>query len=141
MVQSNGDASDQSAATLIYCPYEKLPDGRWKCPLCKDIARAYPKPPLRACPRLQTDEGKQLVSERVKTPCVHRGAIARRLVNCHSCPGDTDIKVFGCAIYRECTIGKQLAGIKCCASCGDYEANDQGTSRSGSVDNTLLRDR
>jgi hypothetical protein len=31
------------------------------------------------------------------------------------------IKVFACSIHGECTIGKQLDGVKCCATCGDYE--------------------
>jgi hypothetical protein len=31
------------------------------------------------------------------------------------------VKVFACQIHGECAIGKQLAGIKCCAACEDYE--------------------
>jgi hypothetical protein len=53
-------------------------------------------------------------------PCVRRGPEVRRIA-CKTCQGITAIKVFACEIHAECTIGKQLEVVKCCAVCGDYE--------------------
>ena len=53
--------------------------------------------------------------------CEHRGEFLR-LHDCKSCAGNVRIKVFGCAIHRECTIEKQVyldtpGRFMCCANC------------------------
>lgn len=56
-------------------------------------------------------------------PCVHLGAELRRVV-CESCGGKkTQLKVFRCELFQECTLGRKLDGIACCQTCGDYEAS------------------
>ena len=45
-----------------------------------------------------------------------------RLVECDSCAGKTKLKVFACALLGECTIGKQVEGVACCATCPHYSA-------------------
>jgi hypothetical protein len=36
----------------MYCLYEKLADGRWRCPACADeTSRAIEEPPIRVCGR------------------------------------------------------------------------------------------
>lgn len=58
-------------------------------------------------------------SPKITTPCVHRFA-ELRCVECPTCNGKVSVKVFGCEVHGECTIGKKLDGIKCCAACADY---------------------
>jgi hypothetical protein len=53
--------------------------------------------------------------------CVHRGAQAREQA-CPSCRGHVRLKVFACAVHGECTVGKALAGLACCATCPDFAA-------------------
>jgi hypothetical protein len=54
--------------------------------------------------------------------CQHRGAELRLQV-CETCSGPTRIKVFFCKVHTECTIGKKLPGLACCAAgcCKDWE--------------------
>ena len=64
---------------------------------------------------------KDAPSPKPRGPCAHLGAEVRQLV-CETCTGKTRIKVFACAIHGECTVGKQLEGLACCAGCKDYTA-------------------
>ena len=52
-------------------------------------------------------------------PCIHLGEDLR-LQQCESCGGNIQLKVFACDIYKECTLGKKLEGLQCCAMCKDY---------------------
>lgn len=54
------------------------------------------------------------------TACVHRGEELRR-IGCESCSGNVQIKILSCEIHGECTIGKPIDGVKCCAGCPDAE--------------------
>lgn len=60
-------------------------------------------------------------------PCAHQGEELRRQ-ECQTCSGRQQIKVFACPKHGECTIGKQLPGIACCATCGDYEPKAHAAS-------------
>lgn len=54
--------------------------------------------------------------------CSHRGAEIRQQ-ECETCSGHQRIKVFACPLRGECTIGKKLPVIVCCAviaDCGDF---------------------
>jgi hypothetical protein len=55
------------------------------------------------------------------SPCLHRGESTRQQ-ECDSCAGKTRIKIFACAIHGECTIGKKLESLACCAGCKDYQS-------------------
>jgi hypothetical protein len=53
-------------------------------------------------------------------PCDHLGAEVRR-EDCTGCKGKrTQIKIFDCAVHGECSIGKKLDGVACCAGCKDF---------------------
>ncbi len=66
-----------------------------------------------------------------KTPaaCVHRSEIETGVELCESCQGHTEIKIFKCAIYGTCTLGRQLPDHHCChpaggKTCSDYVPNE-----------------
>ena len=46
---------------------------------------------------------------------------AVRCQQCESCQGTVRIKIRACELYGECTIGKKLDSIACCAMCDSYE--------------------
>lgn len=52
--------------------------------------------------------------------CRHRGAMTRD-VQCPSCRAHVLIKVYACQRHKECTLGRALDGILCCATCWDYQ--------------------
>jgi hypothetical protein len=56
-------------------------------------------------------------------PCEHRGDLLG-YQECETCRGTTKIKLFACALHGQCTLGRKLEGIACCApgQCGDYLA-------------------
>ena len=58
--------------------------------------------------------------------CVHRGEPLRREI-CPHCNGRRWLKVFTCTIHAECTMGKKLPGLKCCATCDDFEATAESS--------------
>jgi hypothetical protein len=67
----------------------------------------------------QRGKRNSVVRDPVKEPCVHKGE-ERRLVECPTCcGGKTKVKVFGCAVHGECSLGA-VAGVRGCQSCGDY---------------------
>jgi hypothetical protein len=58
--------------------------------------------------------------DKVKAPCKFRGEPIR-LVICQSCASKPRIKTFACELFQECTIGKEVAPLACCATCKKYE--------------------
>jgi len=58
-----------------------------------------------------------------RQPCKHRTKVLRT-VQCPTCRGQVDVKVFACHLHEECSVGKQVGDRACCATCRDYEAND-----------------
>jgi hypothetical protein len=59
--------------------------------------------------------------------CRHRGEEVRR-EPCRTCCGVVQLKVFACVVHGECTVGKALPGVACCATCADHEPQP-GASR------------
>jgi FkbM family methyltransferase len=51
--------------------------------------------------------------------CRHCGGEVRR-ETCPDCPGSVRVKIFRCAVHRECTHQKRLAGVACCAGCSEF---------------------
>jgi hypothetical protein len=51
--------------------------------------------------------------------CRHRGSALREAV-CPSCRGLVRLKVFACTLHGECTLGKSIQRLACCATCPDY---------------------
>ncbi len=48
--------------------------------------------------------------------CIHRGPELRQ-EPCSSCRAGTRIKVFGCAIHRECQLDDRISGVTFCGLC------------------------
>jgi hypothetical protein len=58
--------------------------------------------------------------------CQHR-TDELRVETCASCSSKKwHIKVFKCAVHKECTIGKKLVKIKCCAHCSSFLEKEFG---------------
>lgn len=74
---------------------------------------------------------RRTCSATTTTGCVHIGPEVRQQV-CNTCTGKQRIKIFGCAVHHECTLGKQLDGITCCKGCGDYMAAQPNNSAGAS---------
>jgi hypothetical protein len=56
-------------------------------------------------------------------PCAYRGLTAIRSEECGGCRKRTQLKVFPCAVFGECTIAKPHAKAKgCCKGCDKYVA-------------------
>ena len=92
----------------INCDWRDEPGGTITCRRCgknRSLA-AGGKYPIRNCPA-------------VASGCLHLGAELRR-VECPTCSGRVQVKVFGCELHGECTIEKTIDGVACCAGCGDY---------------------
>ena len=81
------------------------------CPLCGWKAPA--RHVRRNCPKKKQPPG----------PCLHLGDSTRQQ-ECDTCAGKTRIKVFTCSIHGECTLGKKLDGLACCAGCKEYEPKE-----------------
>lgn len=59
-------------------------------------------------------------TERAATGCPHRGADPVRLVECKTCGGRVQLKVYPCEVHGECTIGQRDRGVAgCCKGCPD----------------------
>lgn len=58
--------------------------------------------------------------ERVKRKtCSHLGSDLGKLVECNTCKGKVQLKVFFCDVHGECTQGKKAQGLPCCENCKD----------------------
>ena len=53
-------------------------------------------------------------------PCAHLLADTGELVECPSCSGKVQLKVFGCAVHGKCTRGRRAGALACCQGCADY---------------------
>lgn len=57
------------------------------------------------------------------TSCVHLGGPNGDTVACPSCPRSkksrVQVKLFRCAVYGECTVGRKAEGVACCVGCPD----------------------
>jgi len=58
--------------------------------------------------------------------CGHLGSALREQA-CPACRGNVRIKVLACELHQQCTIGRRVESIACCAACSDYQpsATDQ----------------
>lgn len=88
------------------------PDGK----ICVCCQRYYP---LDAEVEDCSQECGDVPALRVPGPCRHLGR-ELRLEKCATCKTATQIKVFACARHGECTLGKLLPNLACCAGCRDY---------------------
>jgi hypothetical protein len=95
---------------------------KWTCEVCGTAARVTEAHlPNHCCGRKYYGPTGAVVSPaKVVDDCCHRGAELRQ-VECASCGGNVRIKVFGCAFFGECTLGKPLPGVQACQACPRYE--------------------
>ena len=70
--------------------------------------------------------------DRVAIPCEHKGAFVR-LQSCPTCKSPVDIKVFHCAIHRECSIATAMDAVATCRTCADYAPVDVSARTSTSI--------
>lgn len=94
---------------IINCAWVDVEGGEIRCVRCgrqrKPAAGGIK--PIRVC--------------EVNSQCVHLGAELRR-VECPTCQGSVQVKVFACAARGECTLAKPIDGIACCAGCPAYQS-------------------
>jgi hypothetical protein len=51
--------------------------------------------------------------------CVRLGEDTGKKTACKSCSGMTQLTIFKCEIHGECTVGRKVGGMACCAGCKD----------------------
>jgi hypothetical protein len=62
-------------------------------------------------------------------PCAYRGKEPIRSETCGSCRKRTQLKVFACAVFGDCTPETPHAKVKgCCKGCTRYQTQDATTS-------------
>jgi hypothetical protein len=73
-----------------------------------------------------------------KEPCAHRGLTAIRSEECGGCRKKTQLKVFPCAVFGECTIAKPHAKARgCCKGCTSYVAEVPQPNLATSIGDTF----
>jgi hypothetical protein len=53
--------------------------------------------------------------------CIHRGPELRR-EPCETCGGGTRIKIFVCAVHRECQLDDKITNTACCQRCQEFSS-------------------
>lgn len=106
---------------MMDCNFKVMSIGHVVCKRCGRLLKTN-DPPERchAMCRIAGPKPKPQV-------CHHRGPELRR-VECPTCSGNVQVKVFGCAVFAECTIAKPLPGIQCCEACPRYQAGESATA-------------
>ena len=95
-------------------------DGRYlhECPKCKARVRT------KFCDSAKLHRTCGTATPAIKPqpkrgPCAHLGAEVRR-EQCQSCAGTVLVKIMACQAFGECTLGKELPGVQCCAKCPQW---------------------
>lgn len=52
-------------------------------------------------------------------PCVHLGKPTGEVRECAACGGNVRLKVMGCKIHGQCTVGRPVSGLAYCGACPD----------------------
>jgi len=55
--------------------------------------------------------------------CIHRGRPAGTQ-DCPTCNGNVRVKLYACGKHGQCTLGKPMDGVVCCARCDDYQSTE-----------------
>lgn len=91
----------------------------WECE-----SREATPPIRRSSGRKQASVRQLKASAKASTLCIYRGDEVRRVFCPTCCGGGVQVKVFSCEIHGECTIGKQIGDVKCCAGCLDCKVSE-----------------
>lgn len=59
----------------------------------------------------------QAIATKENQPCIFLGEDTKERVECSTCSGKVELKVFKCEIHGECTIEKPVLGRGCCNGC------------------------
>jgi hypothetical protein len=86
--------------------------GVWDGEIKQDVPAPIPPYPMSA---VQTRTA----------PCIYLGEPTGEKVECESCQGKVELKMFACACHGKCTVQKAISGLACCAICADFQAADQ----------------
>lgn len=88
--------------------------------------------PERVCAGCVLADHDPVQPKKAKRSCAHLGDSTRR-VDCLTCNGRIELKVFACAVHGECTTRKRVDGVQgCCIGCPDYLTLDSGAPLTGS---------
>lgn len=105
----------------MICQYYIAPSGFCQCINCQRPCAEGP----RECTKdfdLRTNtiiEAGSTPESSIVTDCIRRGMEVRR-ADCSTCQGNTEIKVFTCAEYGECSLGAVPGIITCSKECAGY---------------------
>lgn len=55
-----------------------------------------------------------------RLPCRHLGPSTGETVECPTCSGRVQLKLFACAVHGTCTPGKAAPGVANCLGCDSY---------------------
>jgi hypothetical protein len=83
-------------------------------------SRGVPLEKCKVCYCRDHSPVKGVVLPQAKLPCKHLGQEKRRQ-KCTTCAGNVELKVLNCAEHGECTLGKKIDGVACCAGCSEYK--------------------
>lgn len=88
--------------------------------------------PEKVCSRCSLTDHEPVQPKRAKGLCANLGDSTRR-IECQTCNGRIELKVFACAVHGECTARKRVDGVQgCCTNCPDYLTLDSGAPLTGS---------
>lgn len=94
---------------MTWCEFRTIGEGVYLCDRCgRDKKNVKVLPIHRLCEPVRSSQF-----------CGRLGELMRS-EECGDCTSKPKIKVFACALHGECTLGKPLDGLACCATCADY---------------------
>ena len=54
--------------------------------------------------------------------CIHLGDDTGEVITCNNCSGNVRVKIYECAVHKQCTLGKKIGEVVACTDCGDYRS-------------------
>jgi hypothetical protein len=71
-------------------------------------------------PAIAATPGREAKTASPRPKCNRRGEPTGEKVQCRTCSGRVELKLFSCSVHGRCTLGKSVPGIACCKGCEDY---------------------
>lgn len=84
------------------------------CELCREWASLLPQATGRGMPTA-------LPVASSSPACIHQGEATGELLDCASCTGRVQLKVFSCDVHRRCLPTRHSPGVACCNGCPDLQ--------------------
>ena len=76
---------------------------------------------LKHCPYVDQPAGAAITKAPSRGSCVHLGPPTGEVRSCASCGGSVRLKVMGCEIHGQCTVGRKIDGMASCVGCPDFK--------------------